>query len=298
MKLPFIKLSIIVFMSSIMFLMGCKDDELSSSEQLAVDIKKIEAYIAKNDIQGVQETASGLHYVITSPGSGNNAIVGSTVVVHYTGKLLNERQFDSSIDRKTPFSFTVGEGQVISGWDEGLQLFNEGAKGVVFIPSSLGYGNTGASIIGANEVLIFDIELLDFVLLAPEQLAEDIVEIEQYISDNNINNVQKTTSGLHYTITTPGIGNNAVLGDSVTINYIGKLLNGKVFDTTLKDPFKFKLETGKYISGWVEGVQLYNLNSKGIIIMPSTLAYGKIGVNGLINPNEIIVFEVEILDIN
>lgn len=142
---------------------GCsKDDELSASEQLAADITKIEAYIAENNIQGVQTTASGLHYAITTLGSGDEARVGSSVSVHYTGKFLSGASFDSSVGRN-PFVFKLGEGRVISGWDEGLQKFNAGSKGVILLPSHLGYGTSGQGIIGPNEVLIFDIELIEII---------------------------------------------------------------------------------------------------------------------------------------
>ena len=102
-------------------------------------------------------------YVITNEGTGENASPGDRVTVHYTGMLLDGTTFDSSVERADPFSFDLGQGNVIKGWDEGITYFNKGSKGTIYIPSSLGYGPSGAGgVIPPNAVLIFDIELLDY----------------------------------------------------------------------------------------------------------------------------------------
>ena len=84
------------------------------------------------------------------------------VSVHYTGMLLNGEVFDSSLERQ-PLSFTLGQGMVIQGWDEGISYFNKNAKGTIYIPSYLGYGARGAGgAIPPNAVLVFEIELIDY----------------------------------------------------------------------------------------------------------------------------------------
>ena len=132
-------------------------------EQLIIDAQIIDQYLAEKNIEAIN-TASGLRYVISEMGSGSNAQVGSLVKVHYTGMLIDGTKFDSSLDRGVPFEFTLGQGQVIRGWDEGISYFNKGAKGTLYIPSSLGYGpnGVGGGVIPPNAILIFDIELLDF----------------------------------------------------------------------------------------------------------------------------------------
>ena len=156
------RLSIITLVGAIISLTACKDDELSSSEQLAVDIKKIEAHIADNNIQGVKKTESGLHYVITEFGAGGNAQAGQRVVTRYHGTLLDGTVFDSSIDRGETFDFVLGQGRVIKGWDEGFALLNKGAKASLYIPSGLAYGSQARSaVIKATSVLVFDVELVD-----------------------------------------------------------------------------------------------------------------------------------------
>ncbi len=106
-------------------------------------------------------TSSGLQYIDLKIGTGATAQVGQTVSVHYTGWLENGKKFDSSIDRGQPFSFPLGAGRVIKGWDEGVQGMKVGGKRKLNIPSNLGYGPRGAGgVIPPNATLIFEVELL------------------------------------------------------------------------------------------------------------------------------------------
>ena len=107
-------------------------------------------------------TPSGLQYVDLVKGDGREAHVGETAVVHYTGWLENGTKFDSSVDRGTPFSFQLGAGRVIKGWDEGVVGMKIGTKRKLTIPSHLGYGpRGGGKIIPPDATLIFEVELLD-----------------------------------------------------------------------------------------------------------------------------------------
>ena len=112
-------------------------------------------------------TPSGLQYVDVIEGAGPCPGKGQTCVMHYTGWLSTSgapgRKFDSSVDRGQPFSFTLGVGQVIQGWDEGVATMKKGGKRTLHIPSALGYGSRGAGgVIPGNANLIFEVELLDF----------------------------------------------------------------------------------------------------------------------------------------
>ncbi len=107
-------------------------------------------------------TPSGLRYVDLVNGDGREARAGDTAVVHYTGWLEDGTKFDSSVDRGEPFSFRLGAGQVIKGWDEGVAGMTVGTKRKLTIPSQLGYGRRGAGrLIPPNATLIFEVELLD-----------------------------------------------------------------------------------------------------------------------------------------
>ncbi|CAH2030245.1 FKBP-type peptidyl-prolyl cis-trans isomerase [Trichlorobacter ammonificans] len=107
-------------------------------------------------------TASGLKYIDRVVGTGVAPEKGNLVTVHYTGTLENGKKFDSSVDRGRPFSFVIGTGQVIKGWDEGVMGMKTGGKRRLIIPASLGYGARGAGgVIPPNATLHFDVELLD-----------------------------------------------------------------------------------------------------------------------------------------
>jgi peptidylprolyl isomerase len=114
---------------------------------------------------GEVTTPSGLRIIDVKPGTGPVPQAGQTVTVNYTGWLFVDgkkgKKFDSSLDRGQPFSFTLGQGQVIKGWDEGLATMHVGGKRTLIIPPDLGYGARGAGgVIPPDATLIFDVDLL------------------------------------------------------------------------------------------------------------------------------------------
>ena len=132
----------------------------AKATRLAQEKQKAEAALAQ-EVVGFEKTESGLYYQITHHGNGKQAIAGKPVSVHYTGMLLDKTVFDSSRRRNEPLRFTVGVGQVIEGWDEGILLLHEGDKARLVIPSNLAYGTRGAGgVIPPNAPLIFDVELV------------------------------------------------------------------------------------------------------------------------------------------
>jgi peptidylprolyl isomerase len=113
------------------------------------------------NLENAITTESGLKYIDEVEGDGATPEKGQTVVVHYTGTLTDGSVFDSSRERNRPFSFKIGVGQVIAGWDEGVGSMKVGGRRTLIIPPELGYGSRGAGgVIPPNATLIFDVELL------------------------------------------------------------------------------------------------------------------------------------------
>jgi FKBP-type peptidyl-prolyl cis-trans isomerase len=208
----------------------------------------------------------------TQVGTGAKAEDGMTVKVNYTGTLESGKVFDSSYG-KQPFEFVLGKGQVIPGWDQGLQGMKVGGKRTLTIPSDLAYGPQGAGdTIPPNSTLIFEIELLDVQPPAPPAH----VKIED---------------------TLVGTGAEAVSGKTLKVDYTGKLEDGTVFDSSVgKQPFEFVLGSGSVIPGWDQGLQGMKVGGKRTLTIPPSLAYGAQG-QGAIPPNATLIFEVELLDV-
>lgn len=123
----------------------------------------VQSQIALTIAKGAKTTTtpSGLKYTVLKAGKGATPKPGKTVFVHYTGTLTNGKKFDSSRDRGEPFSFILGQGQVIPGWDEALSTMKVGERRKLTIPPKLAYGAAGAGgVIPPNATLIFDVELL------------------------------------------------------------------------------------------------------------------------------------------
>ncbi len=123
------------------------------------DIEEIEEYLEDNNLTA-ERTANDLFYVVQEEGNGEFPTLSNEVTVDYHGYFPNGNVFDSSVVRGVPATFPLS--QVIRGWQEGIPFFSKGGKGILLIPSHLAYGEAGTQGIPGNQVIIFDVNLLDF----------------------------------------------------------------------------------------------------------------------------------------
>ena len=151
------------------------DEPFDPAAQAVTDSLLIQDYIDRNNIDA-QRTASGLWYVITEETQGDNPSQGDRVAVNYVGYTLDDQVFDTSLEDVAqanqihnsqrvyePLQFELGAGQVIRGWDEGISLMRVNEKATLFIPSGLAYGNTGINGLFVNDILAFDVELVEII---------------------------------------------------------------------------------------------------------------------------------------
>ncbi len=264
----------------------------ASAENLAASL----AFLAENaEKEGITVTDSGLQYMVLEAGPENGATPISTdrVVVHYVGTLKDGVEFDSSRARGAAATFPLN--RVIPGWTEGLQLMSEGDRFRFFVPPELAYGEFGSGpVIGPNESLIFDVELIK--VQNPET---NLAAANAFLAENaKKDGVSATESGLQYQVITKAEGEGAspTAANTVKVHYAGTLVNGTEFDSSYArgEPIEFSL--GGVIPGWTEGLQLMNEGDKYRLFIPPALAYGANGA-GPIGPNEALIFEVELLEV-
>ena len=234
-------------------------------------------------------TDSGLQYVIETEGSGATPQAGDVVQVHYEGKLADGAIFDSSYERDEPIAFPLGQGLVIPGWDEGISLLSVGSKAKLIVPPELAYGEFGAvGVIPPNATLYFEVELVDILPGSPEAPVA--------VADNDF---ITTASGLKYYELAAGDGPTPEPGQLVAVHYTGWLEDGTKFDSSLDwgQPFIFPLGEQVVIPGWDEAVSTMKVGAQRQLVVPPELAFGEAGIDGLIPPNSILIFEVELVDI-
>lgn len=142
-------------------LSACTQQPEAPQAELDLEGQTLENTEVQTNTQGTtMDQATELKTEDTVVGTGEEAVEGKQVTVHYTGTLTNGSKFDSSKDRGTPFTFTLGAGEVIQGWDQGVKGMKVGGTRKLTIPAELGYGARAIGTIPANSTLLFDVELL------------------------------------------------------------------------------------------------------------------------------------------
>ena len=235
------------------------------------------------------KTAGGISVEEFVIGEGALAVKGGEVEVHYTGYLTDGTVFDSSVPRKRPFTFELGGGRVIKGWDEGVAGMKVGGKRKLVIPAAMGYGERRAGKIPPNSTLIFTIELLSFTppLPPPQPLTA---------FDGKPLSTKKLEKGLVVVDYKLGDGAEAKAGDTVSVHYRGTLKDGTEFDSSLARPrpLVFPLGQGRVIKGWDTGIAGMKVGGLRKLIVPAELAYGE-RARGKIPANADLTFTVELM---
>lgn len=242
-----------------------------------------------NSMSDTLTTSTGLKVLMTEKLNGEKPVAGDLVTVHYDGKLMDDSTFDSSYKRGKPFSFVLGTGQVIPGWEEGIAMLGKGDKATLVIPPALAYGAQGAGgVIPPNATIKFHVELVD-------------VKKPKTIEAYNVKGKDTLTlkSGLKYMFAEKGTGQKTVAGKTIKVHYTGYLEDGTIFDSSVKrdEPFEFTFGVGQVIVGWEEGLGQMRVGDKVRLIIPSHLGYGDQGAGDVIPPNATLVFDVELLEV-
>ena len=224
-------------------------------------------------------------------GEGPEAVKGGEVEVHYTGYLTDGSVFDSSLKRPRPFSFELGAGRVIKGWDEGVAGMKVGGKRKLVIPAKMGYGERRAGKIPPNSTLVFTIELLSFTPPPPPPQPLTAFEAKPV-------STKKLADGLVVVDYKLGDGAEAKTGDTVAVHYRGTLKDGTEFDSSLTRPrpLVFPLGQGRVIKGWDIGIAGMKVGGLRKLIVPAKLAYGE-RARGKIPADADLTFTVELMSV-
>jgi peptidylprolyl isomerase len=226
-------------------------------------------------------TDSGLRYEDTVAGEGEGAVFGNEVTVNYSGFLTDGTLFDSSVGVQ-PFTFTIGAGRVIKGWEEGLIGMKKGGQRILEIPGDLAYGEQGAGMIPANATLIFEVEMVDF---------------RPQLTPAEVSSYETTENSVEYAILTEGTGDPISRNDLVTFNFNAWRGDGILFDSSTQagQPAQFTLGTSG-LAGLDEGMEGMKVGEKRQIKIPPEMAYGADGAGDVIPPNDTIIFEIELVE--
>ena len=227
----------------------------------------------------------GLQIKDLTTGEGAEATVGTQISVHYTGWIYapdstggKGLQFDSSLDRGQEFKLILGFGQVIPGWDQGLEGMKVGGKRELIIPADLAYGDQGVGSIPPNSTLLFEVELFNVVDLSADVVKEDLVV---------------------------GDGAEATPGMLIKVHYTGWLMNadstdskGMEFDSSHNrgEMLELPIARSRVIPGWDLGLLGMKVGGTRRLTIPPHLAYGDRDL-GIIPPNSTLIFDVELFEV-
>lgn len=260
--------------------------------------------------QELKKNENGLQYIFHKDVDGKTAILGDFVEVNMVIKNSKDSVLQSSYGQK-PFTFPIQKGAFKGSLEEGLLLMSAGDSATFFVNADSlfnpKFGMSRPPFILANSLLHFTVKMEK--IKSKEEIEKEMKEsaekrkssddqlIVEYMKANNLTGI-KTPTGLYYVKQLPGKGQLAKAGDTVSVHYTGKLLNGTVFDSSRErgQPIEFPLGAGFVIPGWDQGISMMAPGEKGLLLIPSHLAYGERDM-GTIPANSVLTFDVELVKI-
>jgi FKBP-type peptidyl-prolyl cis-trans isomerase FkpA len=253
---------------------------------------------------------SSLEHSIIKDVPGTKAVEGSMVTMHIKTVVNGTALFDSySMNNNEPVPAQIAKPQYNGDVMEGLAMLSPGDSAIFRTPAdSIFRGGQMPPNVKSGDTVYFYVKMVtakskaeyekDQLEKSAKQIGIDDNLLKDYIAKNNLK-TQKTASGIYYTIDRAGNGKHATAADKVKVHYKGYKLNGETFDSSYDrgEPIEFPLSG--VIKGWTEGIPLFEEGGKGTLLIPSHLAYGQNGPPGSkIGPNEVLLFDVELLKIN
>lgn len=275
---------------------------------------------------GSVKKVKGIEYTIVKDAQGKNAVVGDFIelnvkaYVDTNGKGGRVDLGDSRKDNNgKPVNIPVQETKESAQWQSVLPFLSAGDSAVVniycdtilknippdqqqMVPKWLKKGNKITFEISVVAVKSKADAEKEAQQKTAAQAQTDDQQLQEYFTKNNLK-AEKTSSGLYYIISNEGAGEKIAAGQTVSMNYTGKLMNGNKFDSNTDsafhhmEPFKFHAGAHEVIPGWDEGVMLLKKGAKATFFVPSTLGYGDRAAGPMLPPNSILIFDVEVLDV-
>lgn len=288
-------------------------------------------FSACNNEDKFETTDSGLEYKYIEKGEGETPEKGQILTLNMTYKDANDSVWFDSKKQGSPIPIQYNDSLPpdAGAIDEGFRMLRKGDSVVFKVNAQNLFDKTFKTAVppgvDSTSVLTFNIGVVDvlseedynsFLMKEHERkqavaLKKDVEIIDNYLKDNNLE-AQKTESGLRYIVEKEGTGKKPSPGDSVSVHYVGKLLDGKLFDTSRENvakendmhdprnpykPLNFVHGQGQMIPGFDEGVGLLKEGAQARLILPSSLAYGERGAGAAIAPNSVLIFEIELVKV-
>jgi FKBP-type peptidyl-prolyl cis-trans isomerase len=269
------------------------------------------ATLAACDQNRVSVTETGLKYQFFDRNEeGRKPKEGEVMTYHFVLQNFKDSTLIDTQKMGQPMKRPLQLPPFKGSFEEGLQMMTKGDSATFFVSAdsliAVGALQPMPNLFPKGSDLKITVKMLDIQTMAEfekgmeaargQQKATDDKTITAYLAKNGLKG-QKTEAGVYVVTTRPGTGPGVMPGDSVQVRYVGKLLNGKVFDQNVQDGLSYPAGQGLLIPGWEDGVMKMKQGEKATIFIPSSLGYGEQGSPGAIPPNSVLVFDLELVSV-